>query len=234
MDKRKIMIGVLGVIGIVLVVGLLYSLLTKDSDDGSLVDSSSEVVLEQESSQEQVDQEEITEEASFPVAANCGLTKNVTEGPYYVSGTMELVDGNLNYDNYSGTEISLVGRVLAGASDDAEPIEGAKIEFWQTDDDGNYHPNSNGTYEQYGTDIISLRGYILTDAMGRYDLSTIYPGYYEGRARHIHVRISADGYQTTTTQLIFQPEPGDGQTYSTDSIAQSLGSCYLMDMTDEE
>lgn len=164
-------------------------------------------------------------------AVDCGLTKGVTEGPYYVSGTAELTNGKLNYDNLDSTAISISGHVYAGA-DGTTPIKNAKIELWQADDSGSYHPNSNGSVSQYSSSEISLRGYVVTDAEGAYKFTSIYPGYYEGRARHIHVKISADGYKSVTTQLIFQPKSGDGQTYSTDGIAQSLGSCYLMKLDD--
>lgn len=164
-------------------------------------------------------------------ATNCGLTKTVTEGPYYVSGTNELTDGNLNYDSLAGTAITLTGHVYSGA-DGTNPVKNAKIEVWQADDSGSYHPNANGAANNYSADQLSLRGYVTTTDAGAYTINTIYPGFYEGRARHIHFKISADGFQSVTTQLIFQPKSGDHQTYSTDSIAQSLGECYLMNLSD--
>jgi protocatechuate 3,4-dioxygenase beta subunit len=42
--------------------------------------------------------------------------------------------------------------------------------------------NSDTTGETY------LRGYQVTDADGRVSFSTIYPGWYQGRAVHIHIK----------------------------------------------
>ncbi len=165
--------------------------------------------------------------SNIPVSENCGITKNVTEGPYYVSGTGQLTNGNLNYSTLAGTPVVISGHVYGGA-DGNTPVANAKIELWQADDGGNYHPNGNGTLQAVGQSNISLRGYIVTNSAGEYTFSTIYPGYYEGRARHIHFKASADGFASVTSQLIFYPKAGDGVTYSTDSIAQSLPSCNLI------
>jgi len=160
------------------------------------------------------------------LAAQTGLTVAVTEGPYYVSGTGPLTNGNLSV-GYAGTEIRISGRVYAGAAG-TKAIAGAKIELWQSDDGGKYYPQGNGAATKYSTSQIGLRGYVTSAADGSYSFTTIYPGYYEGRARHIHFRVTADGYASVTSQLIFYPKAGDGVTYSTDSIAQSLPAYQIL------
>lgn len=164
------------------------------------------------------------------LAAQTGLTVGVTEGPYYVSGTGLLADGNLSL-GFSGTAIRVSGKVYSGASG-TKAIAGAKIELWQADDGGNYHPQGNGAATKYAASQIGLRGYIVSAADGSYSFTSIYPGYYEGRARHIHFRVTAEGYAPVTSQLIFYPKAGDGVTYSTDSIAQSLPSSQILKMNE--
>lgn len=164
------------------------------------------------------------------LVAQTGLTVAVTEGPYYVSGTGLLVDGNLGV-GFSGTAIRVSGKVYAGASG-TKAIPGAKIELWQADDGGRYHPQGNGAATKYSASQIGLRGYVISAADGSYSFTTVYPGYYEGRARHIHFRVTADGYASVTSQLIFYPKAGDGVTYSTDSIAQSLPSYQILKMNE--
>jgi len=160
--------------------------------------------------------------AAFSGAAQTtGLTVAVTEGPYYVTGTAELQDGNLNAARLPGTAVKLTGKVYAGASG-TTPVAGAKIEFWQADDGGSYHPNGNGPASKYQASEIALRGFVTSAKDGSWSLSTIYPGYYEGRARHLHFRVTAPGYQEVISQLIFEPKPGDGVTLANDSIALSL------------
>ena len=63
---------------------------------------------------------------------------------------------------------------------------------------------------------------MLADASGYYEFTSIYPGQYPGRCRHIHVIASAEAYGAIVTQLIVPSLPGDTSTPDTDQIAQSL------------
>jgi len=164
--------------------------------------------------------------------AASGLTVGTTEGPYYITNTAELAGGNLNTTGLAGEPIKITGHVYEG-TDSSAPIPNAKVEIWQTDTDGAYHPNSNGDASQYGPGELALRGYVLTDTRGRYEFTSIYPGYYPGRTRHIHVRASADGFGGVTTQIIVPSRSGDGVTPETDSIAQSLPEANFVTFTDE-
>ncbi|QYR21930.1 hypothetical protein KZ483_02510 [Paenibacillus sp. sptzw28] len=154
-------------------------------------------------------------------ADDSGLTQQVTQGPYYITDTSELSDGNLNYDNLTGSKIKVQGYVYAGATG-TTPVAGAKIEIWHADDGGSYHPNTNGSANNFSADELSLRGYVLTDANGYYEYTTIYPGEYTGRTRHIHTNTTADGYKGVITQLIIPSLEGDQMPASEDNIAQSL------------
>jgi protocatechuate 3,4-dioxygenase beta subunit len=84
-------------------------------------------------------------------------------------------------------------------------VERALIDFWQADDRGNY---DNDGYR--------LRGHQFTDGQGRYELTTVVPGVYPGRTRHIHVKVQAPDGPVLTTQLYF---PGEAQNES-DGIFQ--------------
>ena len=53
-----------------------------------------------------------------------------------------------------------------------------------------------------------LRASVVTGAEGRYAYTTILPGEYPGRPRHIHYRVSHKGYATLVTQLYFARERG--------------------------
>ena len=157
--------------------------------------------------------------------AACGLSVAVTEGPYYVSGTAALKNGILNATNLAGTPITISGHVYEGA-DGTTPIANAKIEIWHADPNGSYHPNANGDIAKYKAEDIALRGFITSDAQGAYSFSTVYPGEYTGRTRHIHFKIS-NGAKTLTTQLILAV-PGDKIGFDDDTIAQGLPTCALL------
>jgi protocatechuate 3,4-dioxygenase beta subunit len=156
----------------------------------------------------------------------CGITAFTTEGPYYIPGTAALVGGNLNYTNLPGEPIKINGHVYSGEGTN-NPLANAKVEIWQPDSDGKYHPQGNGPANRYTAEQLALRGYVLTDSKGYYEFTSIYPGEYEGRARHIHVKTSADGYTGVTTQLI-APKDGDKVTAAEDSIARTLPRCHTL------
>ena len=158
--------------------------------------------------------------------ANCGLSVEVTEGPYYVSGTSALADGNLNTSNLPGTPIAISGHVYEGP-DNSKPVANAKIEIWHADTSGSYHPNANGDISNYKPEDIALRGFITTDATGAWKFTTVYPGEYDGRTRHIHFKITAGG-KTLTTQLIIPSLTGDKITFDDDTIAKGLPNCALL------
>ena len=74
------------------------------------------------------------------------------------------------------------------------PLSDAKVDIW--------HANSQGVYsgiQDAGTGEKNfLRGYQITNANGTVQFTTIYPGWYEGRAIHIHVKVRTfDGSNET-------------------------------------
>ena len=140
--------------------------------------------------------------------SGAGLTVGATEGPYYISNTAELRDGNLNAADLPGQPIKVSGHVYEGTGT-SRPLPGAKIEIWQADNAGSYHPNSSGDANQIKPDRLALRGYVRTDATGHYEFGSVYPGQYGGRARHIHIRVSAAGHDALITQLVVPAKAGD-------------------------
>ena len=158
---------------------------------------------------------------------NCGITAEVTEGPYYVSGTAGLANGHLNYSILPGERLEISGFVYEGLGT-TKPVSNAKIEIWHSDNAGSYHPNGNGKASSYTTADMALRGFILTGADGSYNFDTIYPGEYSGRTRHIHIKISAVGFPTLTTQLIMPAKPGDTLSFDDDTVSKGLPDCQLL------
>jgi protocatechuate 3,4-dioxygenase beta subunit len=151
----------------------------------------------------------------------CGLTVEAVEGPYHVSGMMELKDGDLNFTKLAGVSIEISDHVYDGL-DTAKPLAGAAVEIWHADSDG------NGPSTGYQAAELALRGFVLTDAEGRYRFTTIYPGEYSGRTRHIHFKVRAAGRPELTTQLIVPAKPGDTLTFDDDDIAEGLPNCQLL------
>jgi protocatechuate 3,4-dioxygenase beta subunit len=116
-----------------------------------------------------------------------------TEGPYFTPNSPERA--SLLGSGIDGTRLLLTGAVVGT---DCTPVARALVDFWQANDAGEY---DNSGY--------NLRGHQFTDAQGRYSLTTIMPGIYTGRTRHIHVKVQAPNQPVLTTQLYFPGEPAN-------------------------
>jgi protocatechuate 3,4-dioxygenase beta subunit len=110
-----------------------------------------------------------------------------TEGPYFKAGSP--LRRSLVEPGMPGTRLTVSGFVLTAA---CKPVRRARLDFW--------HADASGAYDNDG---FRLRGHQFTDAKGAYRLETVLPGLYEGRTRHMHVKVRAPGRPTLTTQLYF-------------------------------
>ena len=111
----------------------------------------------------------------------------------------------------SGLAVMLAMTIVNAAAGCA-PLSGANMEIWQCDAEGHYSEYAQPGYD--GTGQTFLRGLQTTDANGLATFRTIYPGWYQGRATHIHVEIFVNGRSVKTTQIAF-PETVSAQVYRT-------------------
>jgi len=133
-------------------------------------------------------------------------TPQQTEGPYFVDEMLDRSD--IRSDPSDGTvqdgvPLHLLIHVYTVNHGSCIPFTGAHVDIW--------HANSQGLY----SDIAAintlgkkyLRGYQVTDDNGAVQFTTIYPGWYQGRALHIHIKVRTfDGTQKTsewTSQFYF-------------------------------
>ncbi|CAA9454846.1 MAG: hypothetical protein AVDCRST_MAG14-1451 [uncultured Rubrobacteraceae bacterium] len=131
--------------------------------------------------------EEPSEGASEPAApaAGCEPTQPDMLGPYYVP------------DAPVRTSVDTGGYVTSGnvlSTGTCQPIPGARIELWLADAGGNYDDAHRAT--------------VLAGEGGEYSFESNFPGLYENRPPHIHVRVTAPGY----AELVTQHYPEAGQT----------------------
>jgi protocatechuate 3,4-dioxygenase beta subunit len=144
------------------------------------------------------------------VAANasavpaCVVRPEVTEGPYYVDE--DLVRSDIRSDPSSGTvregtPLVLTFNVSKVSNGSCTAFEGATVDIWHCDAAGQYSDVSDRGFDTKGQKW--LRGSQVTDASGKATFTTIYPGWYSGRAVHIHYKVYPDTSNVFTSQLFF-------------------------------
>jgi protocatechuate 3,4-dioxygenase beta subunit len=123
----------------------------------------------------------------------CVLTPELTEGPYYIAG--EQVRRNIT-EGRPGVPLTLRATVLDASS--CKPIRNAAVDIW--------HADAGGVYSGFGQGASNrtfMRGIQRTNAAGVATFQTVYPGRYQGRTVHIHVKVHIGGNVVHTGQLFF-------------------------------
>ncbi len=121
----------------------------------------------------------------------CVLTPEQTEGPYYVDG--EKVRRDIR-EGRPGVKLTLRTTVVDAST--CKPIKGAAVDIW--------HCDAGGAYSGVGGDTGTfLRGIQRTNASGLATFVTLFPGWYQGRTTHIHVKVHLGGTVVHTGQLYF-------------------------------
>lgn len=130
--------------------------------------------------------------ALFDDAAACRVTPEQTEGPYHFD--VDRIRTDIREDR-EGERLELALRVRDSS---CEPIRDAVVEIWHCDASGVYSGFDDGEGETF------LRGAQVTNQDGIARFVTVYPGWYEGRAVHIHAKVLIDRRTELTTQLYFE------------------------------
>jgi protocatechuate 3,4-dioxygenase beta subunit len=124
---------------------------------------------------------------------SCVLTPELTEGPYYIAN--EAVRRNIT-EGRPGVPLTLKTTVLDASS--CKPLKNAAVDIW--------HADAGGVYSGFGQGASSrtfMRGIQKTNASGVATFQTVYPGWYQGRTVHIHVKVHVGGDVVHTGQLFF-------------------------------
>ncbi len=158
----------------------------------------------------------MTGAASYPdpfgaLPAVCEATCEMTLGPCHSSSPVrkDVSEG------YPGLPVRLALRILDTS---CQPAEGATVEIWHTRNSGLYSgTNDNGEFDVSfctGDDTDAqaheyFRGIQTTDANGRVDFDTCFPGWYSGRAIHIHFIVAIGTARYLVSQLFFPQDAID-------------------------
>lgn len=146
--------------------------------------------------------------ASGPVrliAGNvCPLTPRQTEGPFYFDPRLLRRDIK---EGRPGTRLRL--RLQVVGAGDCAPSPRARVDIWHCDPSGVY----SGYESERSAGQKWLRGTQLADARGVVEFETLYPGWYEGRATHVHCKVLTPDGREIASQIYF-PDALSDQVYA--------------------
>jgi protocatechuate 3,4-dioxygenase beta subunit len=144
-------------------------------------------------------------------SSSCAVTPEGEIGPYFADDSaagFNRIDIRTNIDGTSAqTGIPLTLNItVVDTENSCIGLQNAQVDIW--------HCNAEGVYSDEGVENTTgetwLRGFQLTDSAGNAQFTTIFPGWYQGRTTHIHLRVrskysnassTSDG--TNTTQVFF-------------------------------
>lgn len=151
----------------------------------------------------------------------CVVTPEQVEGPYYIRSPVRV---DIREDR-PGLPFELDIQVTG--ANDCQPVEGATVEIWHCDKAGVYSGFIDTSRSAFDTmrliaaagpggtaevtnDRTFLRGAQTTSADGRVGFKTIFPGWYETRVTHIHIKVSVGDKAYVTSQLYFPEALANG------------------------
>jgi len=139
----------------------------------------------------------------------CVVAPEQTEGPYF--SDLMLNRSDIRSDPTDGVikpgiPLVLALRVIAVDGSQCSALPGAIVDVWHCDALGAYSDAVDASFDTRGKKF--LRGYQVTDAAGMVRFTTIYPGWYPGRAVHVHFKVrtkSRTGRDAEFTSQLYFP-----------------------------
>lgn len=128
--------------------------------------------------------------------SDCTVSPTETKGPFPIQTPAQYVRASIIGDR-TGIPL-LMTLTIQDKSNGCTPLTNVLVDVWQCDKDGlcsQYTTQTNANY---------LRGRQATDTNGQVSFISIFPGWYPGRAPHIHVEIlTSGGTSLLVTQIAF-------------------------------
>jgi len=180
--------------------------------------------------------------------SSCVVTPSLTEGPYFVDERLNRSD--LRSDPTTGVvkagvPLAITMKLSQVSGTSCTALTGALVDMWHCDALGVY----SDIAQQNTVGQKFLRGYQVSDSSGNVQFTTVYPGWYQGRAVHIHFKVrttpGASSGLEFTSQLFFDESLTDivhaqapyntkgrrDTTNTTDGIYQGGGSQVLIPLS---
>ncbi len=151
-------------------------------------------------------------------ASNCTVTNSETAGPFPTKSPANFVRKDIR-DDRTGVAFTM-NITIKNANASCAALSGALVDVWHCDKDGNYSEyGGSGMQSTNYTSVDFLRGRQTTDTNGLVSFTSIFPGWYGGRAPHVHVHIyNTSGKSLLVTQIAFP--------YDTSNTVYTTGQSY--------
>lgn len=152
-------------------------------------------------------------------SSNCAVSPSETAGPFPTKVPANFARKDIR-DDRTGVAFTM-NITIKNSTSNCAALAGAIVDIWHCDKDGYYSEyGGSGMQSVNYTSVDFLRGRQTTDANGLVSFTSVFPGWYGGRAPHIHVHIyNSAGKSLLVTQIAF-PYAISNTVYTT---AQSYG-----------
>ena len=141
-------------------------------------------------------------------ASTCTVAPTEPEGPFPTKTPASYVRSDIT-DGRTGHKMT-AKITIGNTNNNCAALAGAIVDIWHCDAAGNYSEyGGSGMQSTNYQSVHFLRGRQVTDANGLVTFTSIFPGWYSGRATHIHVHIyNANGTSLKVTQIAFPEGTG--------------------------
>lgn len=141
-------------------------------------------------------------------SGTCSVAPTETEGPFPTKVPASYVRSDIT-DGKTGYKMT-VKITITNSNNSCAALAGALVDIWHCDAEGNYSEyGGTGMQSTNYQSVHFLRGRQTTDANGLVTFTSIFPGWYSGRATHIHVHVyNANGTSLKVTQIAFPEGTG--------------------------
>lgn len=146
---------------------------------------------------------DVTADTDKTGSGSCAATPTETEGPFPTKSPSSLMQSDIVGDR---TGVALTVKIyITDRNNGCAALANAIVDIWQCDAAGNYSEyGGTGMQSTNYASVHWLRGRQTTDSNGLVTFNSIFPGWYSGRAPHIHVHIySTSGISLLVTQIAF-------------------------------
>jgi len=141
--------------------------------------------------------------AEDDAADSCTVSPSETAGPFPTITPASWIRTDIT-DGRTGVAFTININIM-NKNANCTALQGAIVDIWHCDKDGNYSEyGGSGMQPANYTSVHFLRGRQVTNANGQVSFTSIFPGWYTGRATHIHVHVyNTSGQSLLITQISF-------------------------------